>query len=296
MQNIYSECTLCHRRCRVDRSVKVGFCSMPDRIYLSRAALHHWEEPPISGTRGSGTIFFSGCSLGCVFCQNREISCGRIGKEVSVMRLAEIMLELQNQGAHNINFVTPTHYAPSVREAILLAKDMGLSVPTVYNTGSYDTVEALRALDGVIDIYLPDLKYYLPKTAEELSGAPDYPTVARLAIAEMVRQTGAPVLDGEGIMKRGTIVRLLLLPGRVAEAKLSLKYLYETYGDNIYVSLMSQYTPMPGMKSPLDRAVTRSEYRDLLEYAERLGVKNGFTQQHGTASESFIPPFDLTGV
>ena len=269
---------------------------MPDTLYVARAALHHWEEPPISGTQGSGTVFFSGCSLKCIFCQNKDISLGRAGKEITVDRLAEIMLELEAEGAHNINFVTPTHYAPSVKEATLRARSMGLTVPTVYNTGSYDTVETLRMLDGVIDIYLPDLKYYLPETARRLSGAPDYPEVARAAIAEMVRQTGAPILDGEGIMKRGTIVRLLLLPGHVAEAKLSLKYLHDTYGDNIYVSLMSQYTPMQGMKSPLDRAVTREEYRDLCGYAERLGVTLGFTQEHGTASESFIPAFDGTGV
>jgi len=296
MSTSYAECTLCGRGCGVDRRVSLGFCSVPDRLYVSRAALHHWEEPPISGTRGSGTIFFSGCSLGCVFCQNREISRGRSGREISVLRLAEIMLELEASGAHNINFVTPTHYAPSIKEAILTARGMGLAIPTVYNTGSYDTVETLRMLEGVIDIYLPDFKYYLPKTAEKLSQASDYPTVASAAISEMARQTGAPALDGEGIMRRGTIVRVLLLPGHVAEAKLAVKHLLDTYVDSVYVSLMSQYTPMQGMTPPLDRPVTHDEYRDLCDYAERVGVTLGFTQEHGTASESFIPAFDGEGV
>ena len=269
---------------------------MSDELYISRAALHHWEEPPISGNNGSGTIFFSGCSLSCVFCQNVDISRGRSGKQVTVDRLAEIMLELQGKKAHNINLVTPTHYIPSIAEAIVKARGDGLTLPIVYNTGSYDSVEALRSLDGLVDIYLPDLKYYRASTAGEYSLAPDYPEVARAAIAEMYRQVGSPVFDGDGIMRRGVIVRLLLLPGHVAEAKLNLKYLTDTYGDNIYVSLMNQYTPMENMKAPLNRKVTRDEYFDLLDYAHRIGLKNGFTQDFGTASESFIPPFDNTGV
>lgn len=262
-------------------------------MYIARAALHLWEEPPISGDRGSGTIFFSGCSLSCVYCQNGEISRGRVGRSVTHDGLADIMLRLQADGAHNINFVTPTHFIPSVAESVRLARARGLAIPTVYNTGSYDTPEALRMLDGLIDIYLPDLKYYTQKTAAALSNAPDYPTVARDAISEMYRQVGDPIFDADGIMKSGVIVRILLLPGHVAEAKLSLKYLLDTYGDGIYISLMNQYTPMKGMKPPLDRPVTREEYAQLTDYAERLGLKNGFTQEFGTASESFIPPFDV---
>ena len=294
--SVYNECMLCARNCRIDRTRQIGYCKMSDQIYLSRAALHMWEEPPISGTNGSGTIFFSGCSLSCVFCQNADISRGRSGRAVSAERLAEIMLELQAKGAHNVNLVTPTHYIPSLVLAIPMARRMGLTIPIVYNTGSYDSVDALKILDGLVDIYLPDLKYYNSKTAESYSHAGDYPTVARDAIAEMYRQVGAPRLDDKGIMIRGMIVRILLLPGRVAEAKLSLKYLIDTYGDNIYVSLMNQYTPMPGMPSPLNRKVTREEYNELLDYAEKLGLKNGFTQDLGTASESFIPPFDCEGV
>lgn len=293
---LYKKCNLCARRCGVDRTVSAGYCRMKNEIYLSRAALHFWEEPPISGERGSGAIFFSGCSLSCIYCQNREISRGRAGKVVTVERLCEIMLDLQRQGAHNINFVTPTHYIPSVADAIKLARSKGLTIPIVYNTGSYDAPEALKILEGLVDIYLPDLKYYTPRTANEYSSAKDYPEVARDAIAEMYRQVGRAQMDGEGMMTRGVVVRILLLPGHVAEAKLSLKYLMDTYGDSIYISLMNQYTPMPDIPSPLNRRVTRDEYEQLLDYAEKLGLKNGFTQEFGTASESFIPPFDNTGI
>ena len=293
---LYKKCNLCARRCGVDRTVSAGYCRMKNDVYVSRAALHFWEEPPISGERGSGTIFFSGCSLSCVYCQNREISRGRAGKSVTVERLSEIMLDLQSQGAHNINFVTPTHFIPSVAEAIRLAKGKGLTIPIVYNTGSYDTPEALKCLAGLVDIYLPDLKYYTSKTAGEYSNASDYPEAARAAIAEMFRQVGEARLDADGMMTSGVIIRILLLPGHVAEAKLSLKYLLDTYGDGIYISLMNQYTPMPDMTSPLNRRVTYEEYNQLTDYAERLGLKNGFTQEFGTASESFIPPFDNTGI
>ena len=255
-----------------------------------------WEEPPISGTRGSGTVFFSGCSLGCVFCQNREISRGSSGLHISIPHLAKIMQELEAQGAHNINLVTPTHFVPSIVSAIALARKEGLSIPIVYNTGSYDTSETIKSLSGLVNIYLPDLKYFRAETAARYSNAPDYSLVAHRAIEEMVRQTGRAVLDPEGIMSRGVIVRILLLPSHLAEAKLSLKYLYDTYGDDIYISLMNQYTPMPSKQSPLDRRVTRAEYRELVDYAERLGVVNCFIQEDGTAKESFIPPFDNTGI
>ena len=296
MVELYKECRLCHRNCGVDRTQKVGFCNMTDEIYLSRAALHYWEEPPISGTRGSGTIFFSGCSLSCIFCQNREISRGRIGKTVTIERLSDIMVKLQSEGAHNINLVTPTHYIPSIAEAIRIAKIKGLSVPIVYNTGSFDTVESLKLLDGLVDIYLPDYKYYSSKTAMSYSNAPAYPEVAKSAIAEMVRQVGEPCFGEDEIMTQGVIVRLLLLPGHVAEAKLSLKYLLDTYGDRIYISLMNQYTPITDMKPPLNRRVTKEEYESLLDYAIKINLTNGFIQEYGTAKESFIPPFNCEGV
>ena len=294
--SMYEKCSLCARNCGVNRNEKVGYCRMTSEMFISRVALHFWEEPPISGSRGSGTVFFSGCSLSCIFCQNREISRGRVGKPVTIKRLGELMLDLQSQGAHNVNLVTPTHFIPSVAEAIKLAKNEGLTVPVVYNTGSYDNPEALKVLEGLVDIYLPDFKYYRAKTAASLSSASDYPEVARGAISEMYRQVGSPKFDGDGIMQRGIIARILLLPEHIAEAKLSLKYLLDTYDDNIYVSLMNQYTPMPDMRSPLNRGVTREEYADLLSYAEKIGLKNGFTQDFGTAKESFIPQFDNTGL
>ncbi len=292
----YQNCHLCARNCGVDRAKLVGYCKMPDKLYISRAALHYWEEPPISGELGSGTIFFSGCSLSCAFCQNREISRGRSGLEVSVDRLAEIMLELQDRRAHNINLVTPTHYIPSIAKAIRIAKSRGLAIPIVYNTSSYDSVEGLEILDGIVDIFLPDFKYFTSATAEKLSNAPNYPSVSKAAIREMFRQVGEAQFDADGIMRKGVIVRILLLPGHVAEAKLVLKHLFDTYGDKIYISLMNQYTPMPEMAAPLNRRVTREEYRQLTDYAEKLGLVNGFTQQFGSAEESFIPPFDNTGV
>ncbi len=252
-----------------------------------------WEEPIISGENGSGTVFFSGCSLGCTYCQNRAISRGNAGREVTEGELAEVMLALQAAGAHNINLVTPTHYVPGIVYAADLAKGAGLKIPIVYNTGSYDTVDTVKMLDGIVDIYLPDLKYYRNSTALELSGAENYPRAARDAIAEMVRQRPEPVIE-DGLMKSGVIVRILLLPGHLAEAKLNLKYLYNTYGDSIYISLMNQYTPMPNMPKPLNRKVTNREYDELTEYALKLGIKNAFIQEGGTQSESFIPDFDNT--
>ena len=297
MSPSYDNCMLCARKCGVNRNNGlIGYCKSGNLPTVARAALHHWEEPVISGARGSGTIFFSGCSLACVYCQNKDISRSSVGKGLTPDMISDAMLRLESDGAHNINFVTPTHFMPSVREAIILAKSKGLSVPIVYNTSSYDTPESIMALSGLVDIYLPDMKYYLGKTAAALSNAPDYPAVARNAVAEMVRQCPKPVIDEGGLMRSGVIVRVLLLPSHVAEAKLIVKYLYETYGDDIYVSLMNQYTPMPDMVPPLNRRVTHEEYGELVDYAERIGVINGFTQEFGTASESFIPPFDNTGI
>ena len=291
----YEKCNLCHRTCGVNRSTTKGYCGVGSSMLVSRAALHYWEEPIISGTNGSGTVFFSGCSLGCVFCQNRRISRGGVGKELTPDNLCEIMLRLQNEGAHNINFVTPTHFAPSIAKSIDIARGKGLTIPTVYNTGSFDTVQTLKMLDGRIDIYLPDFKFYRAETAKKLANAPSYPDLAREAIAEMVRQRPTPIIE-DGIMKSGVIVRILLLPSHLAEAKLAVKYLYSTYGDNIYVSLMNQYTPMPNMAKPLNRKVTSEEYDELVDYAARLGITNCFIQEGGTAEESFIPDFDNTGV
>lgn len=292
----YSNCRLCARACGVDReNGEFGYCKMNSLPVVARSALHQWEEPIISGINGSGTIFFSGCSLGCVFCQNASISGGKTGVSVSDERISDMMLELAEKGAHNVNFVTPTHFIPSIKNAIIQARENGLKIPIVYNTGSYDSVEALKTLDGLVDVYLPDFKYYRSETAKKYSRACDYPEVAKAAISEMVRQRGSAVIK-DGLIKSGVVVRVLLLPGHVAEAKLIVKYLRDTYGDDIYISLMSQYTPMPEQESPLDRRVSHAEYDELVEYALKKGVKNAFTQEFGCADESFIPEFDNTGV
>ncbi len=295
LENLYKNCRLCARLCGVDRTAEKprGFCGMGDMPSVARASLHMWEEPIISGTRGSGTIFFSGCSLGCVYCQNREISMRDaeiVGENLTDLALADVMLRLEERGAHNVNLVTPTHFVPSIIAAVNSARAGGLSLPIVYNTASYETVETIKMLEGTVDVYLADFKYYRNSSSAELSGAENYPEIARAAIAEMVRQKPTPVIE-DGIMKSGVVVRILLLPAHVAEAKLILKYLYLTYGDNIYISLMNQYTPPRGMRPPLDRTVTRAEYSELLDYAERLGVTNAFIQEGGTAKESFIPNF-----
>ena len=297
MTEEYKSCRLCRRECGVNRTENErGICSSTDEMTVARAALHMWEEPIISGERGSGAIFFGGCSLGCIYCQNREISRQGKGKKVSVKRLAEIMLELQGQGAHNINLVTPTHFAPSIKESVSLARSQGLSVPVVYNTGGYDSISTLRMLEGTVDVYLPDFKYYRSKTAKLYSNAENYPESVLETIKEMLRQTGRAQIGKDGLIKRGVVVRILLLPGHVAEAKLILKQLYTSFKDEIFISLMSQYTPIPNMPRPLDRPVTKQEYRELLDYAAGLGITNAFTQNRESSSEAYIPSFDGEGV
>ena len=292
----YKKCALCAHECKVDRSVgKLGLCRSTDELKVARAGLHMWEEPIISGERGSGTIFFSGCSLGCIYCQNGKISHGGVGKAITLQRLSEIMLELQGIGAHNVNLVTPTHYAPSILLGVKEARKNGLSIPIVYNTSSYDSERTIDMLSHTVDVYLADLKYHLPISAKKYSGAPNYPDAARLAIKKMVQQKGRAVIEN-GLIKSGVVVRILLLPGHLAEAKLSCSYLLDEYGDDIYISLMSQYTPMPDMPEPLNRKVTKREYDQLCDYAVRKGLKNGFIQEGDTAKESFIPEFDFYGV
>ncbi len=299
-----SACMLCPRRCGADRSAgKEGRCHTSDQILVARAALHFWEEPCISGREGSGAVFFSGCPLCCIYCQNREISRGEAGIAVSTARLSEIFLELQDQNANNINLVTAGHYLPQVCEALRLAKRGGLSVPVVWNSSGYETAEALRMLQGLVDIYLPDLKYLTPELADQYSHAADYPAVACDALREMVRQQPEPLFDENGMMTAGVIVRHLLLPGHVREAKKVLQYLYSTYGDQIYISVMSQYTPPDPKRAPeladdplLSRKVTAREYERLLSYAAEIGITQGFYQEGETAEESFIPAFDGTGV
>ena len=294
-----AHCTLCPHACGTNRlSGEKGACGMDARLRIARAALHFWEEPCISGTAGSGAVFFSGCPLHCVYCQNAEISEGRAGAVVSTRRLADIFLELQEKGAVNINLVTPTQYAVQIREALCDADKRGLSIPIVYNCGGYESVQALRMIESSINIYLTDFKYMDRKLAGRFSHAEDYPLCAREALKEMVRQKAEAVFDETGMMKRGVIVRHLLLPGCLEDSKQVVRYLYETYGNDIYISLMRQYTPVHAENLPeeLRRTVYTEEYEELVDYALALGVENGFLQEEGTASESFIPPFDLTGV
>ena len=288
-------CNLCPRRCGAVRTEEEGFgrCGMPWLPVVARAALHFWEEPCISGRRGSGTVFFSGCPLGCVFCQNGKISRENFGKTVTVERLRKIFLELIGQGAHNINLVTPTHFAPAIRRA--LAEP--LPVPVVWNSGGYERVETLRTLEGRVQIYLPDLKYADSALAAACSGAPDYFDVARAAIREMVRQTGPCVFDGEGLLRRGVVIRHLMLPGALENTRRVMDWVAGAFPPGtVLFSLMSQYTPQPGAEGMLRRRVTGGEYRAALRYMENVGITAGYRQDSSSAREEYTPPFDLTGV
>ena len=294
-----SECKLCPRNCKKNRKNKEkGYCLMTDELCVARAALHMWEEPCISGEEGSGAVFFSGCTLRCVFCQNRNIAAAQTGKIISIDRLADIFLELQEKGANNINLVTPTHFVVQIAQAIKKARRNGLIIPIVYNTGSYENIETLKLLDGLIDIYLPDMKYMEAELAQKFSHAEDYPETAGKAIEEMVRQTGKCEFDEEGYIRKGTIVRHLILPGHTRNSLKVLKYLHETYGNDIYISIMNQYTPVRILEKykELNRKVTKREYEKVLDAAVEMGIQNGFIQEGETASESFIPEFDYEGV
>ena len=294
---MYEVCTLCPRTCQVNRaSGGTGFCGMPAAIQVARASLHMWEEPCISGTNGSGTVFFTGCNLKCVFCQNHTIAIGQKGREVSVSQLADLFLMLQNKGAHNINLVTPSHYTPGIAQALKLAKTKGLSIPIVYNTSGYDSVSTLSLLDGLIDVYLPDFKYVSTVLSKRYSHASDYFEVAKASLAEMYRQVGEPVFEGDMLVK-GIIVRHLLLPGCAEDSKAVIQYLHATYGDRIFISIMNQYTPLPHVADypEINRKLTPEEYDEVVDYAIELGVENGFIQEGDTADESFIPEFDFSG-
>lgn len=298
MKNYFENCTLCPRKCNVNRSVKHGYCKVSDKLLVARASLHLWEEPCISGKNGSGTVFFGGCNLGCIYCQNKEIRDGKCGKEISPERLAEIFLNLQEKKANNINLVTPTHFVPHIIKSVKIAKTNGLKIPVVYNSSGYENTETVKMLEGYVDIYLPDFKYMCENTAKEYSFAPNYIKYAKSSLDEMVRQIKKPVFFKNGIMKKGVIVRHLMLPGHLEESKKVVEYLYKTYKDNIYISLMSQYTPMPDVSNHpvLKNRVLNEEYEELVDFAVSLGVQNGFVQEGESASESFIPPFDLSGV
>ncbi len=296
---LYRNCRLCPRECKVDRRAgKTGFCGMTSEVMAARAALHFWEEPCISGTEGSGAVFFSGCTLRCVFCQNHEIAAGAVGKPVTEERLSRIFLELQEKGANNINLVTATQFLPTVIPALQHAKKMGLTIPIVYNTGGYEKVETLRLLEELVDIWLPDCKYRSAELAARYSRAADYPETVKTALTEMVRQTGAPLFDRRGMMKKGVIVRHLVLPGCVSDSKDVLEYLWDTFGNQIYVSIMSQYTPLPHVAAypEINRKVTDEEYEEIVDYARFLGMSQVYIQEGGCVGESFIPPFNYEGI
>ena len=296
------KCDLCPRKCLVDRKKgEKGICGQTENLKVARAALHFWEEPCISGDAGSGAVFFSGCPLHCVFCQNENIANGTVGKEISLERLVDIFLELQEKGANNINLVTPGHFVPQIVKALDQARREGLALPIVYNTSSYETVDTIKMLEGYVDIYLPDFKYMSPVLSKKYSHAPDYAEVAKAAIAEMVRQTGKAVFvngDEDNLILRGTIVRHLTLPGCMEDSMQILKYLHETYGDTIYISIMNQFTPLSNLEKypELNRKITDEEYEALVDYAIEIGIENGFIQEGDTAEESFIPAFDCEGV
>ena len=285
------KCNLCLRNCNIDRNKKLGFCNAINKLKIAKYMLYHYEEPPISGVNGSGTIFFSNCNLRCVFCQNHEISLEEYGKEISNVDLANICLKLQEKGAHNINLVTPGHFALEIKKGLILAKEKGLKIPIVYNTNAYENVETIKKLDGIIDIYLPDFKYYDDKLAIKYSLAPGYSDNAKKVIEEMYKQVGKPVFENN-IMKKGMIVRHLMLPTLTNDSKKIIKYLYNKYKDNIYISIMNQYTPMKHFDDDiLNRTITKKEYDDIINYAYELGIRNCFVQEDETCSKSFIPNF-----
>lgn len=302
----YENCILCPKQCKIDRSKSVGICKSKDKVRLARAALHYWEEPCISGESGSGAVFFCGCNMHCVFCQNERIANGSVGIEIEDERLCEIFLELMEKGANNINLVTAGHFLPHVIYAVEHARAQGLSIPIVYNSSGYENVESIKRLEGIVDIYLPDFKYMSSELSLKYSHAKDYAVVADAAIKEMVRQQPKAVFfekqnaagKEEHLMKNGVIVRHLLLPGMLKDSRQIVKHLYSTYQNQIYYSLMSQFTPLSNVDEypELKKSVTKEAYEALVDYAVSLGIVNGFTQELTVAQESFIPHFDYEGV
>ena len=287
------KCNLCPHHCNVDRGKgEFGYCKAPNAMVVARYSRHMWEEPIISGDNGSGTIFFSYCNMGCIFCQNYELSELHKGKVISVKEFSAICLELQKRGVHNINLVTPTMFVPHIIKGIDLARKEGLNIPIIYNTSSYENVDTIKMLDGTVDVYLPDLKYYDDKFGKKYSHVDHYFEYASKAIDEMIKQVGSILIE-DGIIKRGVIVRHLIIPGCIDDSKRIIKYLYDTYGDSIIISIMNQYTPVRRCKYlELNRVVSDEEYNDIIDYAYELGIRNAFVQEGETMLESFIPDFD----
>ena len=285
------KCNLCKRNCNVDRNKNKGFCNCSNNIKIAKYMLYYYEEPCISGDKGSGAIFFSNCNLRCVYCQNYEISLEEYGREITIEEFANICLELQNKGANNINLITPGHFALQIKEGILLAKEKGLKIPIVYNTNSYENVETIKELNDIVDVYLPDFKYFDNQLAIKYSNAPHYVETAKKAIDEMYKQVGKPVFK-DGIMQKGVLIRHLMLPTLEEDTKNVIKYIYNKYKDNIYLSIMNQYTPMKQFDDEiLNRKITKDEYNQIIDYAYNLGIRNCFVQEDETSSKSFIPDF-----
>ena len=287
-------CNACPRRCNVDRAEKAGFCGAPEGLRVARAALHEWEEPCISGKNGSGTVFFSGCNLGCIFCQNAEISHGRFGKDITDLQLMRIFDDLIERGAENLNLVTPTPFAERLSRVL---REYRSPVPVVYNCSGYELPETLRLLEGLVDVYLPDLKYSRAQKAERYAQTADYYPAACAAIAEMKRQRPRDVFEN-GMLKEGVLIRHLILPGNTNSTIEILEYLKETYGDETLVSLMAQYTPCGETPDcpELQRRITEREYQKALDALLSFGFKNAYVQELSSADAAFIPPFDLTGI
>ena len=295
--NYYKNCAICPRNCHINRYYEKGFCHQTNKIRVSLAKPFFYEEPPISGTNGSGTIFFSGCNLKCCYCQNMEISKYNKGKTISIKRLSEIMIELQEKKVHNINLVTPTMFVPSIIKAIQLARKKGLNIPIIYNSSGYENIETIKMLNGYIDVYLPDFKYFDNKYAIKYSNAPNYLENVQKAIDEMVKQTGPCLFDKKGLIQKGVIVRHLVLPTLQNDTKKILNYLYTTYKDDIYISIMNQYTPNKEIiYKELQYPLKEKEYDNIIDYALNLGIKNAFCQIDGTCKESFIPSFNYEGI
>lgn len=290
---LLENCMLCPRKCGINRYKENGVCGANNKIKLAYYSLHMWEEPPISGKNGSGTIFFSNCNMKCIYCQNKKISIDGYGKYISMKKLEEIMLELQEKGAHNINLVTPTHYVPQIANVLHKIKDKSLKIPVVYNTSSYECVGTLMMMRNLVDIYLADLRYYDDDLAVKYSKCKDYFENATMAIDEMYRQVGEIKINGEGMLEKGVVVRVLILPGHVDDSKKIIEYLYKTYGNDIFISIMNQYTPVWKCEyNNLNRKVTDDEYNEVVNYAIDLGVVNAFVQEGEAADESFIPKFN----
>ena len=290
---LLKHCMLCPRKCGVNRYETVGACGASNKVRLAYYSLHQWEEPVISGEKGSGTVFFSHCNMKCIYCQNKKISIDGYGKTISNKKLGEIFLKLQEMGAHNINLVTPTHYVPNIASVLRKMKDKALKIPVVYNTSSYENVGTIMMMNNLVDIYLADLRYYDDQLGINYSEVSNYFENATMAIDEMYRQVGSPVFDNNGLMAKGLIVRVLILPGHLEDAKNIIKYLYKTYGDDIFISIMNQYTPVNTcIYNNLNRKLTESEYNEVIKYALELGITNAFVQEEGTQDESFIPEFN----